>query len=304
MPRHFLSIFDLEKTEIMQLINRSGQLKKEKKDSVPHQSLLGKTIGMVFEKLSTRTRVSFQVAINDLGANPLYLNPNDMQLGRGEIIPDTAKVLSSYLDGVIIRTYGQDRITEFALNSSVPVINALTDLEHPTQIVADLFTLQEQGIDISSFNLTYIGDGNNITNSFIAASALMGYNITICCPEGYEPNEEILSKSRELGQNKININHDPASAVKDADVIYTDVWVSMGQENDIDNKGNIFQPYQINSNLLDNSKDNIVIMHCLPAHRGEEITDEVLSSPNSVVFEQAENKLHAGKAILEYFIKN
>jgi len=304
MPRHFLSIFDLEKTEIEQLINRAGQLKKEKRGSVPHQSLLGKTIGMVFEKLSTRTRVSFQVAINDLGASPIYLNPNDMQLGRGEIIPDTAKVLSSYLDAVIIRTYGQDRITEFASNSSVPVINALTDLEHPTQIVADLFTIQEQGIDISSFNLTYIGDGNNITNSFIAASALLGYNITICCPEGCEPNEGILSKSRELGQNKIDINHDPASAVKDADVIYTDVWVSMGQENESENKENIFQPYQINSNLLDSSKDNIVIMHCLPAHRGEEITDEVFSSPNSVVFDQAENKLHAGKAILEYFIKN
>lgn len=304
MPRHFLSIFDLEKTEIEQLINRAGQLKKEKRGSVPHQSLLGKTIGMVFEKLSTRTRISFQVAINDLGASPIYLNPNDMQLGRGEIIPDTAKVLSSYLDAVIIRTYGQGRITEFASNSSVPVINALTDLEHPTQIVADLFTIQEQGIDIGSFNLTYIGDGNNITNSFIAASALLGYNITICCPEGYEPNEGILSKSRELGQNKIDINHDPASAVKDADVIYTDVWVSMGQENNSENKENIFQPYQINSNLLDSSKDNIVIMHCLPAHRGEEITDEVLSSPNSVVFDQAENKLHAGKAILEYFIKN
>jgi len=304
MPRHFLSIFDLEKTEIEQLINRAGQLKKEKRESVPHQSLLGKTIGMVFEKLSTRTRVSFQVAIKDLGASPIYMNPNDMQLGRGEIIPDTAKVLSSYLDAVIIRTYDQGRITEFASNSSVPVINALTDLEHPTQIVADLFTIQEQGIDIGSFNLTYIGDGNNITNSFIAASALLGYNITICCPEGYEPNEGILSKSRELGQNKIDINHDPASAVKDADVIYTDVWVSMGQENDSENKENIFQPYQINSNLLDSSKDNIVIMHCLPAHRGEEITDEVLSSPNSVVFDQAENKLHAGKAILEYFIKN
>jgi len=304
MPRHFLSIFDLEKTEIEKLITRAGQLKKEKKDSIPHNSLLGKTIGMVFEKLSTRTRVSFQVAINDLGANPIYLNPNDMQLGRGEIIPDTAKVLSSYLDAVIIRTYGQERISEFALNSSVPVINALTDLEHPTQIVADLFTIQERGIDINNFNLTYIGDGNNITNSFIAASALLGYNITICCPKGFEPDKEMLSKSRDMGQNNIEIDHEPASAVKDADVIYTDVWVSMGQENESENKENVFQPYQINSDLLDNAKDSLVIMHCLPAHRDEEITDEVLSSPNSVVFEQAENKLHAGKAILEYFIKS
>ena len=304
MPRHFLSIFDLEKTELINLINRTGQLKKEKKDSVPHLNLSGKSIGMIFEKLSTRTRVSFQVAINDLGANPIYLNPNDMQLGRGEIIPDTAKVLSSYLDAVIIRTYGQDRIIKFALNSSVPVINALTDLEHPTQIVADLFTIQEQGIDLGSFNLTYIGDGNNITNSFIAASALLGYNITVCCPEGYEPDGEILSKSKDLGKNKIVINHEPVSAVKDSDVIYTDVWVSMGQEDDSQNKENIFQPYQINKSLLENSKNNTLIMHCLPAHRGEEITEEVLTSPNSVVFEQAENKLHSGKAILEYFIKN
>ena len=304
MPRHFLSIFDLEKTELINLINRTGQLKKEKKESVPHQNLSGKSIGMIFEKLSTRTRVSFQVAINDLGANPIYLNPNDMQLGRGEIIPDTAKVLSSYLDAVIIRTYGQDRIIKFALNSSVPVINALTDLEHPTQIVADLFTIQEQGIDLGSFNLTYIGDGNNITNSFLAASALLGYNITVCCPEGYEPDGEILSKSKDLGKNKIEINHEPVSAVKDSDVIYTDVWVSMGQEDDSQNKENIFQPYQINKSLLENSKNNTLIMHCLPAHRGEEITDEVLTNPNSVVFEQAENKLHAGKAILEYFIKN
>ena len=304
MPRHFLSIFDLKKAEIEQIITRSAQLKKEKKDSVPHHSLQGKTIGMVFEKLSTRTRVSFQVAINDLGASPIYLNPNDMQLGRGEIIADTAKVLSSYLDAVIIRTYGQQRIDDFALNSSVPVINALTDLGHPTQIIADLFTIKEKGIDINNFNLTYIGDGNNITNSFIAASSLLGYNITVCCPKGFEPDKEILSKSRKMGKNKIEIDHDPASAVKDADVVYTDVWVSMGQENDSDGKENVFQPYQINSNLLENAKDDLVIMHCLPAHRGEEITDEVLSSPNSVVFEQAENKLHAGKAILEYFIKD
>lgn len=304
MPKHFLSIFDLKKAEIEKIVQRSAQLKKEKKESITHHSLLGKTIGMVFEKLSTRTRVSFQVAINDLGASPIYLNTSEMQLGRGEIIPDTAKVLSSYLDGVIIRTYGQERITEFAENSSVPVINALTDLEHPTQIVADLFTVQEQGIDISSFNLTYIGDGNNITNSFIAASALMGYNITICCPKGFEPNEEILSKSRKIGQNKIEIDHNPASAVKDADVIYTDVWVSMGQENESDGKENVFEPYQINKNLLSNAREDIVIMHCLPAHRGEEITDEVLSSKNSVVFDQAENKLHAGKAILEYYFKS
>jgi ornithine carbamoyltransferase len=304
MPRNFLSIFDLNKKEIEQILSRTEQLKKEKKNLVPHHSLRGKSIGMIFEKLSTRTRVSFQVAITDLGANPIYLNPNDMQLGRGEIIPDTAKVLSSYLDAVIIRTYGQERINEFAKHSSVPVINALTDLGHPTQIVADLYTIKELGIDISNFNLTYIGDGNNITNSFIAASAIVGYNITVCCPESFEPSGEILSKSREIGQNSIEINHDPVSAVKEADVIYTDVWVSMGEEREKENKDNIFRPYQINSELLSNAKESSFIMHCLPAHRGEEITDEVLNSSNSVVFEQAENKLHAGKAVLEFFIKD
>ena len=304
MPRNFLSIFDLNKKEIEQILSRTEQLKKEKKNLVPHHSLSGKSIGLIFEKLSTRTRVSFQVAITDLGANPIYLNPNDMQLGRGEIIPDTAKVLSSYLDAVIIRTYGQERINEFAKHSSVPVINALTDLGHPTQIVADLYTIKELGIDISNFNLTYIGDGNNITNSFIAASAIVGYNITVCCPEGFEPSGEILSKSREIGQNSIEINHDPVSAVKEADVIYTDVWVSMGEEREKKNKDNIFRPYQINSELLSNAKESSFIMHCLPAHRGEEITDEVLNSSNSVVFEQAENKLHAGKAVLEFFIKD
>ncbi len=304
MTKNFLSIFDLNKTEIEQILSRAKQLKKDKKNSVPHHSLSGKSIGLIFEKLSTRTRVSFQVAITDLGANPIYLNPNDMQLGRGEIIPDTAKVLSSYLDAVIIRTYSQERINEFAKYSSVPVINALTDLEHPTQIVADLYTIKEQGINISNFNLTYIGDCNNITNSFIAASAIVGYNIAVCCPEGFEPNGEILSKSRELGQNRIEINHDPVSAVKEADVIYTDVWVSMGQEKDSENKENILRPYQINSELLSNAKESSLVMHCLPAHRGEEITDEVLSSKNSVVFVQAENKLHTGKAVLEFFIKN
>ena len=304
MPRNFLTIFDLNKSEIDQILDRTEKLKEEKKSSVPHKTLEGKSIGLIFEKLSTRTRLSFQVAIYDLGANPIYLNPNDMQLGRGEIISDTAKVLSSYLDGVIIRTYGQERITEFAKYSTVPVINALTDLGHPTQIISDLFTIRERGLDLSSFNLTYIGDGNNITNSFIAASAIVGYNITVCCPEGFEPDSEITEKSRELGSNSIEISHDPKTAVSDADVIYTDVWVSMGQENEKGNKENIFLPYQINSELLANAKEGALIMHCLPAHREEEITDEVISGKNSVVFEQAENKLHAGKAVLEFFINS
>ena len=301
MARNFLTIFDLSKTEIETIISRAAELKTEKNESRIHHSLQGKTIGMIFEKLSTRTRVSFQVAINDLGGNAIYLNPNDLQLGRGEIISDTARVLSSYLDGVIIRTFEQERITEFARQSSVPVINALTNLEHPTQIISDLFTISERGIDISSFTLTYIGDGNNITNSFIGASSILGFNLVVSCPKGFEPDEEIINRSGKQGGGKVEIIEDPKEAVKNSDVIYTDVWISMGQENSKE-KIDILRPYQINLKLLEFAPENALVMHCLPAHRDEEITGEVIDSDKSIIFEQSENKLHAGKAILEFFM--
>lgn len=303
MPKNFLSIFDLSKSEIEKIIERTFVLKNQKKQSIEHLSLKGKSIGMIFEKLSTRTRVSFQVAITDLGANPIYLNPNDMQLGRGETISDTANVLSSYLDGVIIRTYDQERIEEFSKHSKVPVLNALTDLEHPTQIISDLFSIVEKGIKIDDFKLAYIGDGNNITNSFIGASSILGFDMVVACPRGYEPNNEIIKKANENENNSVEITNTPDAAVEEADVIYTDVWVSMGQEKN-DEKLKTFKPFQVNSKLLSKAKRNTVIMHCLPAHRGEEITEEVLNSKSSIVFDQAENKLHTGKAILEYFIKD
>ena len=303
MPRHFLRISDITKKELESLFKRASKLKAEKKSGSMRASLRGKSIGLVFEKLSTRTRVSFEVAINDLGANSLYLNPNDLQLGRGETISDTSKILSSYLDGVILRTYEQERLEEFAMSAAVPVINALTDLEHPTQIVSDLFTLKETGMDLGKMKFAYIGDGNNVVNSFIGASAILGYRFSIAAPKGYEPDLKALSRTMPLGNADIEIVNDPAKAASGADVLYTDVWVSMGQEKDAKKRKEIFRPYQLNKKLLSCAKKGAFVMHCLPAHRGEEITNEVADGPNSIIFEQAENKLHMGKAILEMFMK-
>jgi len=303
LPRHFLRISDLSKKELGSLFKRASKLKAEKKSGRVRPSLKGKSVGLVFEKLSTRTRVSFEVAINDLGANSLYLNPNDLQLGRGETIADTAKILSSYLDGVILRTYEQERLEEFVRSASVPVINALTDLEHPTQIVSDLFTIKEMGLDPGKMKLAYIGDGNNIANSFIGAAGILGFRLSIATPEGYEPDMKALDDSGYLNKADIEISNDPVKAASRADVLYTDVWVSMGQEKDTAKRKKIFKPYQINRGLLSHAKKSAFVMHCLPAHRGEEITNEVADGPNSIIFEQAENKLHAGKAILEMFMK-
>lgn len=303
MPRHFLSIFDLTNKEFKTLFKRAAQLKKQKKSGKEHKALKGKSIGMIFEKLSTRTRVSFEVAIIDLGAACLYMNPSDLQLGRGESIGDTAKILSSYLDGVIIRTYEQERIEEFAKHSSVPVINALTDLGHPTQIAADLFTIVEAGKKLNKIKLAYVGDGNNIVNSFIGAASILGFELSIATPKGYEPDREFLKKAQEIGNGSVEIVNDPIKAVENADVLYTDVWVSMGQEKETKKKQKAFKPFQINESLLAKANPGAIVMHCLPAHKGEEITEDVLEGPNSVVYEQAENKLHMGKAILEMFLK-
>jgi ornithine carbamoyltransferase len=303
MPRHLLSIFDLSKKDFKTLFKRAAQLKKEKKSGKSHEALKRRSIGMIFEKLSTRTRVSFEVAINDLGAACLYMNPSDLQLGRGESIADTAKILSSYLDGIIIRTYEQDRIEEFAQHSTVPVINALTDLGHPTQIAADLFTIVEAGKKLNKIKLAYVGDGNNIVNSFIGAASILGFSLSVATPKGYEPDSEFLKKAIESGNGSIEVINDPKIAVENADVLYTDVWVSMGQEKETKKKQKIFKPFQINKDLLSLANPGAIVMHCLPAHKGEEITEEVLEGPNSVVYEQAENKLHMGKAILEMFLK-
>lgn len=302
MSRHFLSIFDLTKKDFKRLFKRAAELKAAKRAGKSGHPLKGKSIGMIFEKLSTRTRVSFEVAINDLGAGALYMNPSDMQLGRGETIADTAKILSTYLDGVIIRTFGQERIEEFAENASIPVINALTDAGHPTQIVSDLFTIKEHGTKISDMKLAYVGDGNNIANSFIAAAAILGFNITVASPPGYEPDPEVLRRAKHTATGNIDVVNDPAVAAGGADVLYTDVWISMGQKK-TQAKLKAFKPFQINKELVSIAKPGACVMHCLPAHIGQEITQEVFDGPGSIILSQAENKLHMGKAILEMFMK-
>ena len=301
MSRSLLAISDLKKNDIKGIIRRAGELKELKKQDENPKSLEGMSVGLLFEKQSTRTRLSFEAGLFDLGAQAVYMNPADTQLGRGETIADTAKVVSSYLDGIIIRTYGQNKLQEFVHNSAVPVINALTDLEHPTQIISDLFSISEQGINPEKFKLAFLGDGNNIVNSFVAASAIMGFDLSVSVPPGHEPDATIMGEAMELGNSEIEVTYNPASAVRDADVIYTDVWVSMGEQR----KGtDAFRPFQINTKLLSYCRKKPLVMHCLPAHRGEEITAEVMDSPRCVAFTQAENKLHAGKAILEFCLQD
>lgn len=298
MKRDFLRLKDLSFDEIFQIIRRAIDLKSG--IDALKCPLIGKSIGLIFEKASTRTRVSFEVGIYQLGANSIYMNPNEIQIGRGETIHDTAKVLSRYLDAIIIRTFEHEKIVEFSKYSSIPVINALTDMHHPCQALADLMTIYEKKNGFEGICIAYIGDGNNVAHSLIEGAALSGMKITIASPEGYEPNREILNEMRAIARNEIVVMRDPIEAVKGADVVYTDVWVSMGQEGYEKIKKERFRGYQLNDSLLSHAKEDAIVLHCMPAHRGEEITDGVIDGPQSVVFEQAENRLHSQKALLEF----
>ncbi len=293
--KHIVSISDLSSEEILSILELAEKLKKERKMGIFKEQLKNKTLAMIFELPSTRTRVSFEVAMLELGGNALYLNWNDLQLGRGEPIKDTARVMSRYVHAVMMRVRKHETIEEFAKFSSVPVINGLSNLEHPCQVIADLLTIKEKKGELRRVKIAWIGDGNNVCNSLILASTMLGMKIAIACPEGFEPNSEILRRAKKFGH--VDIFRDPKEAVKDADVIYTDVWASMGQEAEREKRLKLFRNYQVNEDLVSISRDAIV-MHCLPAHRGEEITDEVIESEKSVVFDQAENRLHAQKAIL------
>lgn len=299
MKRDFLTLQDLSLEELDTILRRAVELKASKDANLC--PLIGKSIGLLFEKASTRTRVSFQVGIYQLGAQAIYLNPNEIQLGRGETIEDTARVLSRYLHGIIIRTFAHETIEDFARNATIPVINGLTDLHHPCQVLADLMTIKEKRGTLKGIRLAYIGDGNNVANSLIEASAMTGFELIIACPDGYEPDRAIYESAISQGA-KVKILRSPEEAVRDADVLYTDVWVSMGQENKEVKKKKSFEGYQLNRSLLSLAKPDAIVMHCLPAHRGEEITDDVIDSPQSVVFEQAENRLHTQKALLELLL--
>jgi ornithine carbamoyltransferase len=293
-------VLELSAEEMDKLLKRSFEFKSGKdKSACP---LLGKSIGLLFDKTSTRTRISFQTGIYQLGAQPIYINTKELQLGRGETIEDTARVLSRYLHGIVIRTYAHSTIEKLASNATIPVINGLTDLHHPCQALADMMTILEKKGRLKDVRVAYIGDGNNVANSLLEAALLTGIDLVLACPNGYEPDSRIYEKVRSGGA-KVKVVVDPCEAVKDADVIYTDVWVSMGQEREVERRKQIFRDYQVNRELLSLAKPDAIVMHCLPAHRGEEITDDVIDSPQSVVIDQAENRLHTQKALLEMLIK-
>ncbi len=299
--KDLISIHDLTREEVDQVLDTTHILKMKQKLGEIYHPLKGKTLGMIFQKSSTRTRVSFEVGMWQLGGYALFLSANDLQLNRGETIADTARNLSRYLDGIMIRTYSHQDVVDLAEYSSVPVINGLTDLLHPCQVLSDLFSIREKKQNLEGLKLAYIGDGNNMAHSLMFGGAKTGMHVVICSPSGFEPDPEVTRLSR-IDASKtgatINIQDDPVEAVKTADVIYTDVWTSMGQEEEYEKRLQSFKRYQVNSTLLENAKEDVLVMHCLPAHRGEEITDEVIDGPRSIVFDQAENRLHVQKAIM------
>lgn len=301
--KHLLKMSDLSKEELYELLDLADQLKKEVKNGEFKPYLKNKTLGLIFQKSSTRTRVSFEVGMQQLGGYPLFLNANDMQIGRGEPIKDTARVLSRYLDGIMIRTYGQDEVDDFAKYGSIPIINGLTEYAHPCQILADLMTIREFKGKLEGLKMCYIGDGNNMANSLIVGALTAGMSISVATPKGYEPAEDVIKEaSKNPGFELVN---DPEVAAKNADVVVTDVWASMGDESQAEERMKVFQgTYQVNDKIMELANTNAMVLHCLPAHREEEITEKVFEAHADEIFEEAENRLHAQKAVLVKLLGN
>lgn len=306
MKKDLLKMDDLSKEDILEILNLADQLKYELKHNIPHKHLEGKTLGMIFEKSSTRTRVSFETGMYQLGGNALFLSSRDLQIGRGEPIEDTARVLSRFIQGIMIRTYSQEEVEKLASYSSIPIINGLTDLEHPCQVLADLMTIREYKNVLEGLNVCYIGDGNNMAHTLIIGTLKVGMNLSIASPKDYMVNQEYITRGNELAAieaSNFNVYTDPKEAIKDADVILTDVWASMGQEDEAEKRAKSFVGFQINDELMKLAKPNAIVLHCLPAHRDEEITAEVLEAHSDEIFDESENRLHAQKAVLVKLMK-
>jgi ornithine carbamoyltransferase len=304
IKKDLVSILDLG-PRLEEVLDLAARIKSGENESYYQKILENKSMAMIFEKSSTRTRVSFEVAMTQLGGHSLFLSPKDLQLARGETVSDTARVLSRYVDIIMYRAFDHNIMKELAAAANVPVINALDNLEHPCQIVADLLTIKEFKKDLHEIDCAYVGDGNNVCNSLLLGAASVGMNIHIGCPENYLPDLNILEITKELAEKNhcsIDITSNPAEAVRNCDVIYTDVWISMGDEGEVNKRKDVFRPYQVNRELVSQAKDDYIFMHCLPAHRGDEVVDEILDSEHSVVFDQAENRLHAQKAIILYLL--
>ena len=294
--KHLLKMLDLTTEEITEILNLADQLKYELKPGIEHKLLAGKTLGMIFQKASTRTRVSFEVGMYQLGGLPIFLSASDMQIGRGEPVEDTSRVLSRYLNGIMIRTYKQSEVEDLAKYGNIPIINGLTDFCHPCQILADLMTIREVKGCLDGLKMCYIGDGNNMMNSLIVGGLKMGMGVSVACPEGYDPDQQVLDFAKDY--KDFHLYRTPQEAAKDADVVITDVWASMGQEGEAEQRKKAFDGYQINGELRAQAKKDAMVLHCLPAHRGEEITADVFEQHAQEIFEEAENRLHAQKAVL------
>jgi ornithine carbamoyltransferase len=298
MKRDFISIFDLTKEEIFEIFELTKKLKESQKKGVEHKILKDKTLAMIFEKPSLRTRVTFETGMTQLGGHAVYLAPADIQIGKRESVSDAAQNLSRWVDLIMARVFLHKTVQNLSKSASIPVINGLCNIEHPCQVMADIFTIMEKRENLDDVTISYIGDGNNVCNSLIAASALLGFDLRISTPKGYEPKKEYLDKAP-----RVKFDFDPKKVVSEANIIYTDVWASMGQESEKEQRKKVFQPYQINKTLLKSAKGDYSIMHCLPAHRGEEITDEVIDGPKSIALDQAENRLHIQKGIMVWLVQ-